>query len=408
MVQKFPMKKQKYMGRNSNRILLGLWRRGWSALLCMALALSLTAPTRAAYNDVPAGHWAAGDIQYVTKRGLFNGTTPATFGPSEKMTRAMLATVLYRYAGSPAVSGTTPYADVPAGAWYTPGVSWACQNSIFPSVNLSRTMLYPNEDVRRAEFCVMLYNFAKSLGKANADPAVMERAPFTDMEWNRFSMAGFGPIYNEAREAMLGWAWPVGIMNGTTATTIDPLGSITRAEVAAMLTRFDQKVLGGTEPAVQQPITNPEPEPVQTPNTGSDGSTVLTEETVRAAIKSLRERYPHGAVYETPYRPNTGLDRPFSNCDHCAGWAMLCSDAAFGNLPWQRVNSPSWESIRVGDVVAYKNSYSGHAIVVLDKTDEFVTFTESSIDNKVMWSAQYPRWWLEKQPGLTLYTRYPN
>ena len=134
----------------------------------------------------------------------------------------------------------------------------------------------------------------------------------------------------------------------------------------------------------------------------------LTEESVRAAIVGLRERYPYGSVYETPYRPNNPLDRPFDNCDHCAGWAMKCSDAAFGDLPWRRVDNPQWENIRAGDVIVYKNSYSGHAIVVLEKTEESVIVTESSIDNKVVWSAQYFRWWLEEQPGYSIRTRYPQ
>lgn len=134
----------------------------------------------------------------------------------------------------------------------------------------------------------------------------------------------------------------------------------------------------------------------------------LTEEAVRSAIVSLRERYPHGSVYETPYRPNNPLDRPFDNCDHCAGWAMLCSDAAFGDLPWRRVNDPQWEDIRAGDVIVYKNSYSGHAIVVVEKTAEHVIATESGMNNKALWSAKYPRWWLEEQPGYSIRTRYPQ
>ncbi len=142
----------------------------------------------------------------------------------------------------------------------------------------------------------------------------------------------------------------------------------------------------------------------QTPAT----SAALTEESVRAAIESLRERYPHGAVYETPYRPNTGLSRPYSNCDHCAGWAMKCSDAAFGNLPWRRVDNPRWEDIRVGDVLDYRNSTSGHAIVVLEKTAEHVIVTESGANNKALWGGWYSRWWLEEQPGLALNTRYPS
>lgn len=288
-----------------------MWKRIMSVLLSGVLALSPTAPAFAAYRNVPTNHWAADDIQYATERGLFNGTGPDTFGPSTEMSRAMLATVLYRYAGSPAVSETVPYVDVTAGAWYMPGVAWAYQNQIFPSANLSRTLLYPDEDVRRAEFCIMLYNFAKTLGRAASDPDAIARAPFTDMEWNRFSMAGFGPIYSEAEEAMLGWAWPMGIMDGTTDTTIKPLGSITRAEVAAMLARFDRNVLGGTEPAVQPtptpvPGVEPSPSPSEGGYTTADGKP-LTEENVQSAIKALRNIYPPGAVYPAPYRPNTTM-----------------------------------------------------------------------------------------------------
>jgi len=178
-------------------------KRMISVLLCAVAAVSLAIPAFAAYRDVPAGYWAAEEIQYVTERGLFKGTGGDTFGPSTEMNRAMLATVLYRYAGSPAVSETVPYSDVAVGTWYAPGVAWAYQNRIFPSANLERSLLYPSENVRRAEFCVMLYRFAQSLGKTAADPTAVERSPFTDMDWGRFSMAGFGPIYNEAEEAII-------------------------------------------------------------------------------------------------------------------------------------------------------------------------------------------------------------
>ena len=144
--------------------------------------------------------------------------------------------------------------------------------------------------------------------------------------------------------------------------------------------------------------------PVQTQTSPS----VITEETARFAILALKQTYPHGAEYPTPYRPNTGLSRPYANCDHCAGWAMLCSDAAFGDLPWRRVDNPRWEDIRVGDVLDYRNDYSGHAIVVIEKTNEYVKVTESGINNHALWGGQYPRWWLEQQPGYCLNTRYPE
>lgn len=385
-------------------------KRMISVVLCAVAAVSLAIPAFAAYRDVPADYWAADDIQYVTERGLFNGTGPDTFGPSTEMSRAMLATVLYRYAGSPAVSGNAPYSDVAARAWYTSGVVWAYQNGIFPSANLERGLLYPNENVRRAEFCVMLYRFAQSLGKAAADSAAVERFPFTDMDWGRFSMAGFGPIYHEAEEAMLGWAWPMGIMEGTSATTINPLGTITRAEVAAMLARFDRNVLGGTEPTVQ-PTPSPTPDPSPTPTgngyTTADGKP-LTEENVRAAIVALKEIYPDGTVYPTPYCSNDPLNRSYSNCDACAGWAMLCSDAAFGDLPWKRVANPQWENIRAGDLVQFRNTPDGHVVVVLEKTDEYIKVTESGTHNKALWGGQYFKWWLEGQPDYAMQTRYPE
>ncbi len=387
-------------------------KRICSVFLSAALALSLAVPAFAAYRDVSAGHWAADDIQYVTERGLFNGTGPDTFGPSTEMSRAMLATVLYRCAGSPAVNEATPYVDVTAGAWYMPGVAWAYQDQIFPNANLSWTLLYPDEPVRRAEFCIMLYNFAKTLGRAVSDPDAVARAPFTDMDWNRFSMAGFGPIYNEAKEAMLGWAWPMGIMEGTSATTINPLGTITRAEVAAMLARFDRNVLGGTEPTVQPtsaPIPGAEPSP--TPNEGSyttaDGKT-LTEENAYEILMKLKKSYPHGTLYGAPYCPTTSIYKPYSNYDHCAGWAMLCSDAIFGELPWKRIRHPNWSEIRVGDLVEYDNEYGGHVVVVVKKTDEYISITDSGLTNKVYWGGQYFKWWVEKQPDYAIYTRYPQ
>lgn len=94
----------------------------------------------------------------------------------------------------------------------------------------------------------------------------------------------------------------------------------------------------------------------------------------------------------TPYRPNTGLSRPFSNCNHCAGWAMLCSDAAFGNLPWRRISNPGWDAIRAGDVLDYRSGSSGHSIVVLGKTDEYVKATEINTNNHTRWGGQYLHW----------------
>ena len=133
----------------------------------------------------------------------------------------------------------------------------------------------------------------------------------------------------------------------------------------------------------------------------------LTEKSVQAAIWALRDTYPTNTYYGAYYRSYS--DGPYGAAPTaCAGWATLCSDAAFGDLPWRRINDPSWEDIRPGDLIRYDNSYGGHVVVVLERTDEYILVTESGTNNKARWGGQYFRWWLEEQPGYALFTRYPQ
>ena len=134
---------------------------------------------------------------------------------------------------------------------------------------------------------------------------------------------------------------------------------------------------------------------------------VLTEESVQATIRALRDIYPTNSCYGDFYRSYS--NGPYGMAPtHCAGWATLCSDAAFGGLPWRRVNNPSWEDIRPGDLIRYDNASGGHVVVVLEKTDEYVKVTESGTNNKTRWGGKYFRWWLEEQPGYACFTRYPQ
>ena len=87
---------------------------------------------------------------------------------------------------------------------------------------------------------------------------------------------------------------------------------------------------------------------------------------------------------------------------------MLCSDAAFGNLPWQHIIEPRWSDIRIGDLVEYDTASSGHVVIVVEKAEEYIIVTESGTNNKVRWSGQYFKSWLENQPGYAIWTRYPE
>ena len=133
---------------------------------------------------------------------------------------------------------------------------------------------------------------------------------------------------------------------------------------------------------------------------------VITAESVQASLAKLKTLYPDGTVYPTPYR--SASNGPYTKGVHCAGWAALCSDAAFGDLPWRRIERPGWEQLRPGDLVEYKNSDAYHVVVVIKRTEEYISVTESGTNNKTRWGGQYFRWWLEEQPHYISYTRYPQ
>ena len=103
-------------------------------------------------------------------------------------------------------------------------------------------------------------------------------------------------------------------------------------------------------------------------------STELTEENVRAVIRALRDTYPTNTPYGAPYISSSNGPYGVSNTN-CAGWAILCSDAAFGNLSWRRVDRPRWDQIRAGDLIEYADGTNHHVVVVLDRTDEYIKVT---------------------------------
>ena len=114
------------------------------------------------FIDVPSTHWAYSSIAYCYDKGLMSGTSPTTFNPSGTMTRAALVSVLYRLEGSPAVSGNAGFSDVAEGAWYADAVAWASQNGIVSGKGDGR--FAPTDPVTRASFATILYNYAEHLG----------------------------------------------------------------------------------------------------------------------------------------------------------------------------------------------------------------------------------------------------
>lgn len=177
------------------------------------------------FSDVSRGQWFYDYVAWAYNTGLMEGVSAGRFAPNSTTTRAMVVTIIYRLAGSPGVSGTSDFTDVPAGAWYSDAVTWAAKRGIVEG--MTATTFDPNDAVTREELAAMLYRYAQHKGY---DTSAAENT-------NILSYNDAGSISEYAFEA-LQWACGEGIINGTGGGSLEPGGSATRAQLAAMLYRF--------------------------------------------------------------------------------------------------------------------------------------------------------------------------
>ena len=139
-------------------------KRGVSALLSLALLLccSVTAcaasPSGNGYSDVPENAWYTEAVQYLTGHGIMNGTGNGHFSPNDTLTRAMTATVLYRAAGEPAVSGEDSFSDTEAGAWYSDAVIWAANEKLVEGYG--KGLFGTNDPVTQEQLVTILWRYA--------------------------------------------------------------------------------------------------------------------------------------------------------------------------------------------------------------------------------------------------------
>ena len=175
------------------------------------------------FGDVKSADWFYNDVKYVYEKGMMAGTAADVFAPNATTTRAMIVTILYRLEGSPAVTGTNAFADVPAGQWYTDAVNWAAANQIVKGT--SATTFAPNASITREQMAAILYRYAQYKGYD-----VTKKADLSGYSDN-------GQVSTYAKDA-LAWANAAKLINGVTNTTLAPQGNATRAQVSAILHRF--------------------------------------------------------------------------------------------------------------------------------------------------------------------------
>ena len=183
----------------------------------------MTTYSKLPFSDVRIADWFYNDVKYVYEKGMMAGTAADVFAPNATTTRAMIVTILYRLEGSPAVTGTSAFVDVPAGQWYTDAVNWAAANQIVKGT--SATTFAPNDSITREQMAAILYRYAQYKGYD-----VTKKADLSGYSDN-------GQVSAYAKDA-LAWANAAKLINGVTNTTLAPQGNATRAQVSAILHRF--------------------------------------------------------------------------------------------------------------------------------------------------------------------------
>lgn len=192
----------------------------------------IAAETR--FSDVASGAWYAEAIAYCSENDIMNGTSDTGFSPNESMTRAMLATVLYRLAGSPTVSDNS-FTDVEAGMWYTDAITWAEENGIVSGYG--NGIFGTNDPITREQITTILWRHAETPDASTAAETFADSSNISD--WARQSVS---------------WAVDQEIVGGKPGNIFDPAGNATRAEVATILYRYLSDGEVGHSPEHSPPV----------------------------------------------------------------------------------------------------------------------------------------------------------
>ncbi len=197
-------------------------------------AITVTREARSfPFTDVDAEGWEYAGIYYSYQRELMSGVSDTLFTPGQELTRAQFVTVLYNYAGTPEGKYEDKFTDVAEGKWYSLPIIWAAENDITSGYDGGAFGV--EDDITREQFVTMLYKYAKSIGYVKESPTG-ELSSYEDVTL----------VDSWAAEPML-WATQNAIISGKPTEDgegilLDPDGSATRAECATIMMKFDKKV----------------------------------------------------------------------------------------------------------------------------------------------------------------------
>ncbi len=176
------------------------------------------------FTDVTAEDWFYDAVAYVNGKGLMTGVTETAFRPEGGTTRATLAVILWRMAGSPKAEKGTGFTDAAPGAWYADAVSWCAEQGLMGGYGDG--LFGPGDPITREQLVTALHRFAQSQGwdvSAGEDTNILSYTDAFDVsEWAV-------PAFQ--------WACGAGVVQGD-GGRLNPQGQASRAEVAVMLQRL--------------------------------------------------------------------------------------------------------------------------------------------------------------------------
>ena len=178
------------------------------------------------FTDISEKDWFYGDVMFVYENGLMLGTSKTLFSPHGTAMRGMMATILWRMEGSPVPKGKNSFTDVEAGKWYADAITWTAENGIF--AGYGKDKFGPDDPITREQLAAIFYRYADYKGYDLTVKGDLDK--FKDAD----------KITDYAKTAMQ-WAVGSGLVKGKSGNLLDPQGTATRAEIAAMLHRFIEK-----------------------------------------------------------------------------------------------------------------------------------------------------------------------
>ena len=181
------------------------------------------------FTDIPSGAWYEEAVNWCYDNGVMNGTGGTNFSPDTDLSRAMLSTVLYRQAGSPAVTGTNDFTDVKDGEYYSSAILWVNREGILTGYGDGR--FGTDDPVTREQLVTILWRMAGS-------PAAAQGQPYADQS----SVASYA-------ETAVVWAREQNLVNVRDGNLFAPQDYATRAEIAAVLMNYAKAAQAATSPA---------------------------------------------------------------------------------------------------------------------------------------------------------------